>query len=72
MVVMYQPDIRSDRDKKLGFYNGGERNGMFYKSKERQNSHDKSGSDKQEQSSKCELSFNTPTRHLQPLLTGSA
>ena len=48
MVVMYQPDIRSDRDKKLGFYNGGERNGRFYKSKERQNSHDKSGSDKQE------------------------
>ena len=41
---------KSDRDKKHGFYNngGGKRNGKFNKSKERQNSHDKSGSDKQE------------------------
>ena len=41
---------KSDRDKKHGFYNngGGKRNGKFNKSKERQNSHNKSGSDKQE------------------------
>lgn len=49
MVVVYQPDIRGDRDKKHGFYNNGrKRNEKFNELEERQNSHNKSDLENQE------------------------